>query len=270
MNSLKGMFWYIIILLIIVILFLFFKKYKEGFNTNYLHGIDIIYWINLDRSSDRRENMEIFFEDEIFSGIQNKRISAVDGNDEAYVYNQFTVYNYNAKTKEYACTLSHLNAIKEFNESNNQVALILEDDCTLELKKYWKKTVREIMQNAPNDWEIIMLNYIILPGNNHPFLEWKNGSDYTEVLPSSCLSYIINKKGSNKIIKIENDKYIFNDNIHHVADAYIYKSAKTYCYKYPMFIYPKENDSNISDGHNEINYYARNLIIDNYNKIISQ
>ena len=260
-------FWYIIILLIIVILFLFFKKYKEGFDKKHLDGIDIIYWINLDRSSDRRETMEKMFQDDVFSGIQNKRISAVDGNDEEYVYNQFTVYNYNATAKEYACTLSHLNAIKEFNESKYDVALILEDDCTLELKKYWKKSIKEIIQNAPNDWEIIMLNYIILPGNDHPFLIWNNDSDYTEILPSSCLSYIINKKGSNNIIKIEDNKYVINDNIHHVADSYIYKSAKTYCYKYPMFIYPKENDSNISDGHNGINEYARNLIIENYSKL---
>ena len=123
------------------------------------------------------------------------------------------------------------------------------------------------MKNAPSDWEIIMLNYIILPGNEHPCLKWNNDSDYTDVLPSSCLSYIINKKGSSKIIKIENNKYILSDNIHHVADAYVYKSAKTYCYKYPMFIYPKDNDSNISDDHNNINEYARNLIIENYSNL---
>lgn len=261
--------WYIIILLITVILFSLFKKYKEGFDEKYLDGIDIVYWINLDRSPDRRETMEKMFQDDAFSGMPNKRISAVDGNNEEYVYDQIEVYNYNVGPKEYACTLSHLNAIKEFNESKYDVALILEDDCTLELKKYWERSIKDIMQNAPTDWEIIMLNYIILPGNNHPFLKWNDdyGSDYTEVLPSSCLSYIINKKGSNKIIKIENNKYIFSDNIHHVADSYIYKSAKTYCYKYPMFIYPKDNDSNISDGHNSINEYARNLIIENYDKL---
>ena len=261
-----SMVWYVIIVLITVILFLFLKKEKiEGFE-NHLNGIDIIYWINLDRSNDRKVNMEKLLKDNAFSGIPNKRISAVDGNNEKYVYDQFKVYNYNAKTKEYACTLSHLNAIKQFNESKYDVALILEDDCTLELKKYWKKSVKDIIQNAPSDWEIIMLNYIILPGNDHPFLIWNHDSDYTEVLPSSCLSYIINKKGSNKIIKIENNKYILSDNIHHVADSYIYKSAKTYCYKYPMFIYPKDNESNINEDHNSINEYARKLIIENYEK----
>jgi GR25 family glycosyltransferase involved in LPS biosynthesis len=267
------MIWYIIVLTICVFLFLVLKNrqgiqgFVEGFE-NHLNGIDVVYWINLDRSPERRENMEKMFKDNAFSGIPQKRISAVDGNNEDKVYDLFTVYNYNVGPKEYACTLSHLNAIKQFNESNHDIALILEDDCTLELKKYWKKSIREIMQNAPSDWEIIMLNYVILPGNDHPFLKWDNdyGSDYTEVLPSATLSYIINKKGSNKIIKMKDNKYVINDNIHHVADSYIYKSAKTYCYKYPMFIYPKDNDSYISDGHNNINEYARNLIMGNYSK----
>lgn len=268
------MIWYIIILTVCVFLFLVLKNtqgimqgFVEGFE-NHLNGIDVVYWINLDRSPDRRKSMEKMFKDNAFSGIPQNRISAVDGNNEDNVYDLFTVYNYNVGPKEYACTLSHLNAIKQFNESKYDVALILEDDCTLELKKYWKKSIREIMENAPDDWEIIMLNYVILPGNDHPFLKWNNdyGSDYTEILPSATLSYIINKKGANKIIKMKDNKYIINDNIHHVADSYIYKSAKTYCYKYPMFIYPKDNDSYISDGHNNINEYARNLIMENYSK----
>ena len=256
-------------LLIIVLLFILFfmilwKKNIEGFGN--LNGIDIVYWINLDRSPDRRETMEKMFEDEVFNGISNERISAVDGNNEDIVYSLFTTNNYSAGTKEYACTISHLNTIKKFNGSNNSVALILEDDATLELKKYWTKSIHEIIENAPSDWEIIMLNYIILPGNEHPFLTWKDDADYTDMLPSGTLSYIINKKGANKIIDIKNNKYVLNDDIHQVADAYIYNSAKTYCYKYPMFIYKEDNDSEINNGHNNINEYARKVIINNYEK----
>lgn len=262
------MFWYILILLIVLIGLLFLKKVgTQGMENNYLDGIDVVYWINLDRSQERRENMEKMFKDGFH--IPNNRISAIDGKNEVLVYNQFKTNKYNITTKEYACTLSHLNAIKNFNESTYDIALILEDDCTLELKKYWKKSVKQIMNEAPEDWEIIMLNYIILPGNDHPFLTWKNDSDYTDILPSSCLSYIINKKGSNKIINIEDNKHVLSDDIHHVADAYIYLSAKTYCYKYPMFIYPKDNDSEISDGHLNINEYARNLIIQNYENYVN-
>jgi hypothetical protein len=62
-NIMICMLWYIIILTICVFLFLLLKKeYKEGFE-NYLNGIDIVYWINLDRSPDRRKSMEKMFKD---------------------------------------------------------------------------------------------------------------------------------------------------------------------------------------------------------------
>ena len=261
----------IIILFILFFVILYKNKEYEGFGNDYLNGIDIIYWINLDRSPERRESMEKMFKDEVFDGIPNQRISAIDGKNEDLVYDLFTTNNYSTGTKEYACTLSHLNSVKNFNDSNYDIALILEDDCTLELKKYWTKSIKEIIQNAPNDWEVIMLSYTILPGNSHPFLVWDSSDEsnelkYTDNLPSSCLSYIINKKASNKIINISNNKYVLRDDIHHVADAYMYTFVKTYCYKYPMFIYKKENDSTISSSHNNINDYARSVIINNYSK----
>jgi GR25 family glycosyltransferase involved in LPS biosynthesis len=261
------MFWFIIIVLIIILLFLFLKKYKEGMTQSYLDGVDIVYWINLDREPERKKNMEKMFQDDAFKNIPNERIIAIDGNNENTVYDKFETTNYNTGPKEYACLLSHLNAIKKFNDSNYHTALILEDDCTIELKQYWKKSVREIMKNAPNDWEIIMLNYIILSGNEHPFSKWDNKIDYTDNLPSGTLSYIINKKGSNKLIEISNNKYVL-ENINHVADAYIYTIPKTYCYKYPMFIYPKDNDSYIADSHSHDTNNGRNIIIENYSKMI--
>lgn len=35
-----------------------------------LNGIDIVYWINLDRSNDRRDNMTKIFEDDSFKDIK--------------------------------------------------------------------------------------------------------------------------------------------------------------------------------------------------------
>ena len=41
-------------------------------------GIDIAYWINLDRSNDRRDNMNAIFRDNAFKNIMNERFSAID------------------------------------------------------------------------------------------------------------------------------------------------------------------------------------------------
>ena len=144
---------------------LFNKKNLFYFNMNdltkYLDGIDIIYWINMDRSVERRKNME-----ELLShfNIPNIRISAVDGKNisDDELYSNFIFERKKNKTKvEYACLLSHLKAFVLFQKSGYKNCLILEDDMTLEYAKYWDKPVSTIIKEAPTDWEIIMITYII-------------------------------------------------------------------------------------------------------------
>ena len=43
---------------------------------------------------------------------------------------------------EYACTLSHIETIRKFSESPYEIALIFEDDVTMEYEKYWKKSIK--------------------------------------------------------------------------------------------------------------------------------
>ena len=49
-----------------------------------LNGIDIIYWINLDRSKERRKHMETVLKDPVFDGIKNERIKAIDGEKDSH------------------------------------------------------------------------------------------------------------------------------------------------------------------------------------------
>jgi len=262
--------WYVILLIILlIILLLILKKrkrnQKEGFGKNYLDGIDIIYWINLDRSTERRKNMEKMFKDEVFYEIPNVRITATDGKKDD-IYKMIDTAEYSGTDSEYGCLLSHLNAIKKFNESKYEIALILEDDCTLELKKYWKKSIKQIIKNAPNDWEIIMLCYINLD------IDWKTSEEYIlNTLPiSSTLSYLINKKGSKKLVAdcynlscYKDKTYLLNLNGEHKADDYLYLNTITYCYKYPVFIYG-DDESIIHNDHLDLHKENKKRIIDNY------
>ena len=256
----------IIVLLLILFILIWKINTKEGL-INYLDGIDIIYWINLDRSPERRNNMEKMFQDNIFIDISNERFSAIDGNN-PHTINKIEHRNPNEESNVYACLLSHLESIRKFNNSNYDIALILEDDCTLDFKKYWKKSVKEIINNAPKDWEIIMLSYYF-EGDSHILWDWsKMKNDYTDHETYSALSYIINKKGSNKLINeiYKNDKYTLKQHLSPHADRYIFMSLKTYVYKYPMFIYKTENDSTL--GHNvqeHVNF--KNHIIEEYSKL---
>lgn len=254
----------IIVLISVSIYFLFFYKKpqpkKEPFKTtDYLDGIDVIYWINLDRSVDRRQRMEKMFEDPVFAQKKIIRISAVDG--KAHDIDQILNTNFegmqpeNFTKVEYACLLSHLNAIKQFSESNNKTALIMEDDMTLEYKPYWKKSVQQIIDNAPNDWELIQLCINI----NSPLKQiyTKNSNGHV-----SCNgAYVINKNGS---LKLNENKYKLGDTLH-VADVYIFNKISTYAYKYPMFTYKFNQTSTIHQEHLE--QHDRNKkIIDNFIK----
>ena len=154
-NALTKKYIYLLLVGCVLLGVFLISKYKEGFDNNikYLDGVDVIYWINLDRSTVRRQKMEKMFKDEVFKGIDIVRVSAVDGktaNIKKILNDNFSNLSNKYTDIEYSCLLSHLNAIKTFNKSDYQNALIMEDDMTLEYKKYWKITIKECASNAPS------------------------------------------------------------------------------------------------------------------------
>jgi GR25 family glycosyltransferase involved in LPS biosynthesis len=225
----------------------------------YFDLVDIIYWINLERSVDRRVKLEQTLN--LFP-VKNIRYEAIDGlliSDEN-LYGKFQTKQFYRRKVEYACLLSHLSVIKLFSESTNNYALILEDDVNLEFLKFWNKPISEIVKDAPTDWDIIMLTYMNNSKINDVYTLNK-GNIY------SCAAYIINKSAANKLIKniYKNDKYQLNDYTQgmlkqHVSDSFIFGELTTYVYKYPYFTYPTDNDTNInphqSDYHNKTKIIA--------------
>ena len=211
---------------------------------NYLIGIDIIYWINLRKSRIRCKEMEKIFQDSVFNNIKIERIDAIDGKstniDSILNQNFINIQEQNTKV-EYACLLSHLNTIYNFSNSDNKIALIMEDDMTLEYKPYWKESITQIINKAPHDWEIIQLCYI---SQNTPIHLY----NLNDGIFFSTGAYLINKEGALKIKK-QNNLYILNQNINHTADEYLFKTLITYTYKYPLFIYKYNNNSTIHNNH---------------------
>lgn len=216
----------------------------------WLDGIDVIYWINLERSVDRKNYMKKIFEDSIFDGIPIHRIEASDwqkedvisnfemnkqkGSIKEHIISNFVTNKPTRNVKEYSCLLSHLNAINEFTKSNYQNALILEDDISLEYKKYWTKTAKEIMEKVPDKWDIIQLHYLAEIN-----LYKKIKGDFKKRPKDkfwSCASYIIKKASADKFMKsiCKNNKYILDDKSLHVSDAFIYDKMRTYTYIPPF------------------------------------
>jgi len=237
------------ITLTIVGAFFYFYTKKEGFNNNinFMDGADVIYWINLDRSTERKENMLKMLDDLVFQDIQKIRITATDGKKPDEMYQKLGEYNKQESTTdlEYGCLLSHMDAIRSFYESTHNIALILEDDNTLEFKKYWKKSIKQITNNAPDDWDTIMLWYNV-GSNGFKDAEYNkyNGEDGT-------VAYLVSRKGAEKLIKnfYKDGKYNLTNDFHHKSDVYIYRKLNTYVYKYPMFVFRTNNDSEIHKDH---------------------
>ncbi len=264
----------ILLLILFIFLCLIFysylnnKKIISGFDTDkskYLDGINKIYWINLDRSTDRKEKMEEMFKDEAFENIEIERISAIDGkskNIDNILNNNLENQNNKFTKLQHACLLSHLNTIKEIrnNNNNNNINLIMEDDMTLEYKSYWKEPIKNIIKNAPSDWEIILLCYIY---------DKKLETNYTisgiyNTDISSTGAYLINKKGINKIMKsYKNNKFYLNKHLPLDADHYLFSECISYTYKYPYFTYNIDNDSEIHPEHLPSHVKAKKIIAKN-------
>jgi GR25 family glycosyltransferase involved in LPS biosynthesis len=244
------------LLIIILLLFFYLQRLKSNqlfnqdeyeitkpvrYNINFMDGIDTIYWINLDRSIDRRNHMNNIFQDPIFKNMNIQRISAVDGRNPNNVYTKLNFMYKQKNDYEYACILSHLETIRRFSRTNYEVALIMEDDITLEFKPYWRKTIKEIIDNAPSDWEIIQLCYNT---NNNPklFKLYERNISNKAVCAGA---YLINNRTAKKLINdiYIDGKYNLEHYLIHHADCYIFSKSITYTYKYPYFIYKSNNDS---------------------------
>ncbi len=229
-------------------------------------GVHDLYWINLDRSERRRENMQKILEDSCFDAIGWKeRIVAVDGkrdNIRQTIEDHYAHHQLEKKTEiEHACLLSHLQGIQKFVENHketkteNLVALIMEDDMTLDYKPHWsERTVQTVMANAPADWEIIMLTY-----TGHPPEEM-----YSSSLMAGAGAYLIKYRAAKKFMDEKfyqkNHKFDLNKQFEFCADLYLFREFKTYVYKYPFFISSLQNDSEIHPEHLSIHNESRRTI----------
>ena len=254
-----------------------------------LNGIDIIYWINLDRSKERRKHMETVLKDPVFDGIKNERIKAIDGEKDSHaIRKNIDIHitdpksiNLKVSFPEYACLLSHLEAIRKFSESNYKYAIIFEDDITLEYKKYWEKDLSDLIKEAPKDWQIIRLQRAPFESNDISFKQSFKKWDFIKrsvTFPNKAVTgdwgayaYLIKNSAAKQLIKriYKNNKYKLDDNYPLLADAYMYKMLRTYTYKYPYFTY-RSGKKNSTTVHKEIGNECRKTLMDKlykkYNK----
>tara|TARA_Y100000996_G_scaffold312148_1_gene248428 strand:- start:66 stop:851 length:786 start_codon:yes stop_codon:yes gene_type:complete len=254
------------ILLIIILLLLVFlcKRKKENFQESLVHYP--IYWINLDRSINRKKWIEKNFKK---LGIhKHNRIPAVDGK-KLGMYNLSIPQEYysNHSKNELACTSSHLKCIEQAYNNRDNIAIICEDDVCFSLLKAVDKSLQEIINKCPRDWEIIQL------GQSNPDkmkLLLKEKKEYVKWNKNywGAFCYVINRKGINKMY----NSCFMNNNINikkgykHriVADELFYNICKTYTLTKPVITF-KTLGSTLHTQHEKWHESGKKSLLKYYN-----
>jgi len=229
------------------------------------------YWINLDKSTERREFMENQFNT---YKIDNERISAKTPNDLNEILENkppfFCGYKECADNKckncsiEFATICSHLEAIKKGFMSGSNYFIVCEDDVIFKFNIDFNK----IISNFPKDFEIIQM-MVISKGHleyfyNSCFLKNTLFVNYTPITPSAAF-YLISHKGAEKIlekfINKNTNKWDFTnfDSIK-VADVLIYQSINTCVSTFPLCSFNINFKSQIHDSHFQCHYDAYETI----------
>jgi hypothetical protein len=208
-----------------------------------LEGFGPVYCINLDGQPERWEYMKSQFD---YWGIENyERVSACDGREDDLSDIIHGRYPENVSSGEVGCITSHLKAIKHWYEtSDSPYAVIMEDDCKLDLVKYWNFTWREFYSKIPYDWDVVQLA-IICTGDIHVSLHKRFVNDFS----TAC--YIITRHHAEKLLKFhtKGNKFKLDNGIkpRPVADDLIYNSGNTY--SIPLLLYHIPLGSSIHPEH---------------------
>jgi len=226
------------------------------------------YYINLNKSKERNENMITFFNNlslYLDEKIDYNRIEGLDANSEdnldnyikdgkfedmlailylknskATIYGSLkppknkTIYTKELKKSEFGCLYSHVKAISEFYNTEDKVGLICEDDLSsnfLYKKDYFKEKFNSLVHDI-DKYGIISLSCV---GNIRTIKFCLNTNKQLHKFEPYFFygsgSYIINRKTAKDIL----------DNISHFDDKLLLKINNTTSYVADNYIYSKTN-----------------------------
>ena len=223
----------------------FRDKNKSAFK---LRNFGPVYYLNLDGQPERAEYMEEQFK---YWGITDyTRISAYDGRDDDLSEIISGRYPDQMSGGEIGCTTSHLKAMKHFiDNSDAPYAIMMEDDCDLDLVKFRNFTWDDFIAYLPYDFDVVQLA-IICTGDIHVRLHKRFVNDFS----TAC--YVITRHHAEKLIRMHcrggytgQQKYKLDNGCkpRPVADDLIYNSGNTFAI--PMFLYKIELGSSIHQEH---------------------
>ena len=207
-----------------------------------------VYCINLDGQPERWQYMEDQFK--YWELKDYTRISAYDGRDDDLSDIIKGIYPTNMTSGEIGCTTSHLKAMKHFlDNSDAPYAIIMEDDCDMEVVRFWNFNWSDVVAHFPYDYDVIQIA-IICTGDIHVKLHKRFVNDFS----TAC--YVISRHHAEKLVRLHcrggytgEQKYKIDQGVkpRAVADDLIYNSGNTFAI--PLLMYKVELGSSIHPEH---------------------
>ena len=205
-----------------------------------------IYVINLKTSIDRKKFME---EQSKILDIKINFIEGIDGNNiqnlknGSFMLDNIKInYNNNISTLnkyELGCFLSHIKTLLNAYFNNLEYILILEDDVTMSLVSKWNISIKDIIKNAPSDWDAISLYCINKTNNSEKYIS-------TKFWGTPAILY--NKNGIKKLFeKIYNNKTNTINIIEDTAIDYFLQHMIKMC-MYNDYLFAPINDNDNLDS----------------------
>ena len=173
-----------------------------------------MYYINLDRSTNRKRSMEIMsakqgINPERFPGIDGKLLDLDDPKYEKALKKikwWFLIEN-RKNVGHFGCYLSHMAVFEKFLKTDKEYCFILEDDAEI-LVTDIKREIIKNMNNLPRGWDILLLGYEV-NGGPDGYKEVREGNKDTRLKDgllnlnyfTGLQGYIINRKSAKKLIE---------------------------------------------------------------------
>ena len=208
-----------------------------------LQNFGPIYFINLDGQPERWHYMEDQFK--YWQLTNYERVSAYDGREDDLGEIIKGKYPDGMSSGEIGCVTSHLKAMKHWLEtSDSPYAIMMEDDCDLDLARFWNFTWQDFIARVPYAWDVVQIA-IICTGDIVVPIHTRFVNEFS----TAC--YVITRHHAEKLVKFHcrGNKYKLDQGVkpRPVADDLIYNSGITYAC--PILLYKIELGSSIHPEH---------------------
>ena len=240
----------------------------------------LYFYINLNRSEKRNAHM---LNESTKLGLNFIRVCGIDMFDllstqkgccDGMNYEIKNNVVFKPKKKEIAIMLSHIKTIEEFLATNNDIAIILEDDMSFKHVVNWTNIIDDILINAPYNWNILKLHSSLFRVVECNIQYLNKGKKFIPVNNASIQSagcYMINRKTALNLInkyKINNVYTFPFEKEYCITEHILFTIPDVYMYTLP-FICAIENNLTCCGNYNVADGQS-NKIIHNYWQIKKQ